>query len=197
VACLGDFLVTFLLAMLYPAYDSLQQPESFLSSSNSPVAHWMGAWCVVFSALFLAFALGIALAFGHTYRGATLLAWLVACYGIGEGIISGVFPYDFVNGQLTVAGQIHTVGGRIGQGALYFAPLVAWYALHRDYPVLKVLSLLVFVLGSMLLLLYGAAKLQLIGYRGLWQRLFMALYFLYLMYLAWLLYRQAEKQKQV
>jgi hypothetical protein len=48
--------------------------------------------------------------------------------------------------------------------------------------------------GSVFLLLYGATKLNLIGFRGLWQRLFMGVYFLYLMYLAFLTSRQAKNQ---
>lgn len=193
VACVGDFLVSFLLAMHYPAYNSLQQPESFLSVSGSPVAHWFAAWSVAFSSLFLLFSLGLKAAFGYNHRGIALLCWLIAIYGIGEGVISGLFPYDFVNGRLTMLGWVHEVGGVVGQAALYVVPLVAWYALHQKYPPIKVLSILVMVLGSIFVLLFNASKLHLVGYRGLWQRLFMGVYFLYLMYLALLTYRQAGK----
>ncbi|TPE43392.1 DUF998 domain-containing protein [Pontibacter mangrovi] len=194
-ACIGDFVVTSLLSMLYPGYNFIEQSESLLSVSGSPVAHWVAAWSVVFTGLLVLFALGLQVAFGKTHRGITLLCWLVAIYGIGEGLISGLFPYDFVHGRLTVAGQIHAVGGIAGQAGLYFVPAVAWYALHGEHPGIKVLSVLVMVAGGVFLLLFGAAKLHLIGYRGLWQRLFMGVYFLYLMYLAWLTYRQAGKSQ--
>jgi hypothetical protein len=192
-ACIGDFAVTSLLATRYPGYNPLQQSESLLSISGSPIAHWIAIWCVFFTILFILFALAVKAAFGQSHRGIDLLFWLIVLYGIGEGAISGLFPYDFVDDKLTMPGHIHAVAGILGQACLYLVPVVAWYALHRDYPSIKVFSILVLVAGSIFLLLYGATKLDLIEYRGLWQRLFMGVYFVYLMYLAFLSYKQAGK----
>ncbi|NEM97440.1 DUF998 domain-containing protein [Pontibacter burrus] len=197
IACIGDFAVTSLLATLYPGYDPLQQSESLLSITGSPIAHWITIWCIFFTFLFILFSLGVEAAFGKSHRGITLLCWLIVIYGIGEGAISGLFPYDFVDGELTVPGHIHAVAGMVGQACLYFVPVVAWYALHRDYPSIKVLSILVLAAGSIFLLLYGATKLNLIDYRGLWQRLFMGVFFVYLMYLAWLSYRQVGRMSSI
>ena len=195
VACIGDFVVSFLLSMLYSGYNSLQQSESILGTSNSPVAGWVALWSIVFTGLLIFYALGLRRTFVKEHKGITLLAGLIIIYAIGEGLMSGLFPYDFVNGKLTFPGKIHAVSGIIGQAGLYFVPLVAWYALAEQYPKLKPLSLLVIFAGSVFLLLYGATKLNLIDFRGLWQRLFMGVYFLYLMYLAILTSRQAKKSR--
>ncbi|WP_242917205.1 DUF998 domain-containing protein [Pontibacter liquoris] len=193
VACIGDFLVTILLAMLSPGYDSLEQPESFLSVSGSPVAPWFAAWSVAFSGLLILSSLGIMAAFRQRHSASiTVLASLITLYGIGEGIISGVFPFDIVNGRLSVSAQIHEVASIVGQIGLYLVPVAGWYALRREYPLIKGLSILVIVSGSIFVLLYNASKLHLVSYRGLWQRLFMATYFLYLMYLALLADRRAR-----
>jgi hypothetical protein len=55
-------------------------------------------------------------------------------------------------------------------------------------------SLVVFIAGSPLLVVYGAVKMGLLPYRGLWQRIFLLLYYCYLMYLAWIMYRTAAKR---
>lgn len=47
LACIGDFLVTFLLGSLYKEYNFIEQSQSFLGTSDSPVALYMNIWGVL------------------------------------------------------------------------------------------------------------------------------------------------------
>ena len=187
IVCIGDFVVSFLLAAQIPGYDPMAQSESVMGSSTSPVAGWVTAWGVAFSLLFLMFSLGFFHAFSEKGKAARAAAWMLLLYGLGEGIGSGFLPFDFVNGKLTLSGQLHNLISGIGDTGLIFMPLVARKVFTlRERPRMHTWSLLVFLVGMVFIILFLATKFigpghGLFSYRGLWQRLYLLDYYLYLM----------------
>lgn len=190
IVCIGDFAVSLLLGAEIPGYDPILQSESVMGSSTSPVAGWFTIWSVAFSLLFFLFGLGVFQAFFDKGKAAWAAALMLILYGLGEGIGSGFLPFDFVDGKLTLSGQLHNLISGIGDTGLIFMPLVARRIFTpREFPLMHRWSLLVFLVGMAFIVLFLATKLigpghGLFSGRGLWQRLYLLDYYLYLMAVA-------------
>lgn len=195
LACAGDITVPEILAGSYPGYDPVMQSESILGTAGSPVAAWFTAWSVCLAVLFFIFAWGLQHAFWPKARRMVSAAWLLVLYGIGEGLGSGLFPFNHIDGVLTLSGKIHSVGSILGSGALFLLPLVWLLRPPADGPRLKVLSWGVLILGGLFLLLFGLAKADLCSGGGLWQRAYLAVYYVYLLTLAWTMYDSTVKKR--
>lgn len=157
LACVGDLLVPGILARSYPGYDPLARSESILGAAGSPVAGWFTAWSVCLALLFFVFARGVQLAFWPAAERMALAPWLLVIYGVGEGLGSGVFPLGHGGGALTLSGKLHTVLSILGSGALYLLPLVWLWRPPAHGPRLKVFSWGTLIVGSLFMLLFGAA----------------------------------------
>ncbi len=185
LACAGDFLVTFILGFLYEGYHFIDQTESFLGTSDSPVAIYMTVWEVLFCFLLVTFALALKRALTPEMKWSSLAFWIVIFYALGEGLGSGVFPYNHIGGKLTFAGKLHSVSGAIGVGALIFLPFVfSKIYPKRSFPKLNFLSFTVFFSGLFFVMLFLISKAGIIQYKGLWQRIFLANYHIFMMVLA-------------
>lgn len=124
LACIGDFFVTFLLGSLYKEYNFIEQPQSFLGTSDSPVALYMNIWGVLLGVLLIIFAFGLKEAFPQKTKWSVMAFWMVILYALGEGLGSGIFPYNHNGAVLTFSVKLHSVFGGIGMTALIFLPLV-------------------------------------------------------------------------
>lgn len=183
VVCIGDFAVTGLLGYLYDGYDLLEMSQSRLGSSGSPMSDYMAIWGFCFSALFFLFALGLRKTIwkGRAW-GATATALLVI-YGLGEGIGSGLFPYDHFEGSLTASGWLHSAFSGIGMTALAALPFAA-SRMYRKQSKMHTYTLATGWSALILIVLFLCAKAGMLPYRGLWQRLFILDYYLLLAVLA-------------
>ncbi len=196
LACAGDLLVPYVIAQHYPGYDGFERSLSLLGSTGSPVAHWFTLWSVVLFLLLAAFAVALQLAYWPHRRWPHALPLLILLYGIGEGLGSGLFPYDHLpNGELTWTGKVHAVTSAFGTAALFLVPLAALWRSPWKARWNKPIALSVLVVGGLLLLLFGASKVGMIGARGLWQRAFIIVYYLYLSWLALLMWRSGLGEK--
>ncbi|MBT1697303.1 DUF998 domain-containing protein [Fulvivirgaceae bacterium PWU4] len=195
VACAGDFVVTFILGAMYPGYDLIRDSESYLGTSGSPVAHLMNLWSVFFFLFLLLFAVGLGLTKLRQGFWEGVLVWLIAAYGAGEGLGSGLFPYDHVNGALTTSGTLHSISGAIGGTAVVFIPLVCLKIFPRkNYPGFGAYCMFTFFNGLFFIILFLLAHRGIIPYKGLLQRIFIFNYHVFIMMMALLISRNLPER---
>lgn len=196
--CIGDFWFTFLLADYNPGYSHLFQTMSMLGTANSPVAEIISAWWIILGFLIILFALGFAQAFVYHRWEVKISTWLLILYGLGEGLGSGLFKADHANQSMTLSGNLHEVMGAIGTLAILILPLLMMRIIPRiPHPVFHTLSWIVFFTGLVLLNLFvfRFSSYNLEGpflYKGLWQRLFVLDYYIYLIIIAVIMIKRQQ-----
>ncbi len=197
LACVGDLVVPEVLAASYPGYDPLVQSESMLGAAGSPVAGWFTAWSICLAVLFFVFAWGVQQAFWPTAKSLSLAFGLLVLYGIGEGLGSGIFPFNHSGGTLTLVGRLHAALSVIGSGALYLLPLAWLIRPPAQGPRLRTISWATLLFGGLFMLLFGAAKAGLCWGLGLWQRAYLVVYYVYLLTLAWSMYGSLKRKRSI
>lgn len=187
LACLGEGLVNWRLQSLYTGYDPYRLSLSYLGRSDSPVLAYVKIWGVCYTILFLLFALGIYQVFKP---GGKLLQWIVIAwviYALGEGIGSAFFPFDHVNGKLTFTAQVHNVVSGLSDTAFFFLPLLMSRLFPPDsWSKAKRFARYIIGVGFVLMSLFLLSKWirphdGLLAYAGLYQRLFLFVYYGYLL----------------
>ena len=195
-ASCGDFVVTFVLGAQYPGYHFMQQTESYLGANGSPVATSMNVWGVVFCLLLLFFAYGLRKTMLSTGLWPTVAIYCIAVYGLGEGMGSGLFPHNYVNGILNFAGQLHDVFGALAGVAIVILPFAGAKIFSATAnPRMHRYSWFVFISGLITVVIFLLAKEDLVPLKGLWQRLFILDYHVYLAVLATVLISADDDQK--
>jgi len=184
LACAGDLLVPLVIGRSYPGYSHLRDVMSALGTRESPVARWMNGWWVVFGVLMMAFGIGVALAFPSTGDAGRVLACQFLVFGLGAGIGAGLFPMDPVGAPTTLTGWLHGLVGSVGFVALGFAPLVTLWAVSRaGTPWLWWLAAIVQGLGLVVfavIVVSGHSRGEgVLSWAGLWQRVFLAVIYVY------------------
>lgn len=200
IACIGEFVLLFILGAYYPGYNQLKNTMSSLGASNSPVSDEISIWWIIMGVLFIFFGTGIKKAFSDKGRNARLASWLIIAYGFGEGIGSGVFKADHVTTHLTTFAIIHNIVGGIGVFAILFLPIIMQKVITKyEMPVFYRMSQIVFMAGFITILLflfrYSPDENNFFSiYKGLWQRLFMLNTYIYMTTIAILVIRMQWKQ---
>ncbi|MCS3799045.1 DUF998 domain-containing protein [Niastella sp. OAS944] len=178
VACAGDFAVTAIIGLHYKNYDALNQSESFLGTSISPVALYMNTWGVIFSILFVLYAYGLQRTIFNEGFWQQVSVWLIVIYGLGEGIGSALFPYEHTGDGLALTGKLHLLFSTIGVIAIVVNSFVLLRVFRKEhFPCLSAYARFVAFSGLMFIMLFLLAKMHIIPLRGLWQRLFIADYY--------------------
>jgi hypothetical protein len=140
---------------------------------------------VAFSLLLGFFAYGLRRTIFNTGVWQSFAVLCVLFYGLGEGAGSGLFPYNHVNGVLTVSGKLHSFFGGIGGFAIVFLPFACTKIFNKNMsPRMHNYSWIVFVSGLVMAIIFLTSERNIFSYRGLWQRLFILDYHLYLAVLA-------------
>jgi Protein of unknown function (DUF998) len=195
LACTGDFIVASILGLLYPGYNFLKDSMSMLGTSDSPFSSAMAMWGVIFTLLFFLFGKGLR-AFKIKHYALNTSSWLITIYGLGEGLGSGLFPFDHVGSHLTADAVIHRISGVVGVLCLFAIPLSMLRFLRDRLNVsFYRYSVVMSLIGFLLLVIFWISgndplKGTILGYKGLWQRLFLLNYYAYLFLLSFLLYGQ-------
>lgn len=188
--CILDFVVSTLLGWSLPGYDPIRQTISALGRSGQATAPYVAIWGVVFSILFLLFARAWFVFFENKNK---LVYWstaLLLVYGIGEGLGSGLIHFDVVNGHPTFSGHLHQIFSSIADIGLFSLPFLVMRLFPKNqHPGLHWISITVILLGLAFNLVFLWGKHMDIdsgpfAWFGLWQRLFLVDYYLYLMILA-------------
>jgi len=188
--CIGDFISLFILGPAYPGYSQLYDTMSSLGSSLSPVSDFISVWWIILGILMIIFAFGFRAAYSADGKNAKTVFWLLILYGLGEGLGSGLFKADRISGSYTTSFIIHDILGGAGVFALLILPVFTCEIKHLcQSPVFKWYSRITIILGTFFLVLFsfrfiGNETEFLVKYKGLWQRLFIIVYYIYLMTVA-------------
>ena len=196
-ACVGDFLFTFLLGSRYPGYNQITDVMSLLGTTGSPVSHIISLWWITLGFLIIIFAIGFRVAFSPSGIYLTFSFWLLVIYGAGEGIGSGLFKANGAENSMTSSYIFHDIFSGAGILAILILPL----AVARILPfsmslVFRRFSWFVIISGTLLLILFtfrftGSVSTFPVKYTGLWQRLFVFDYYIYLLVIASVMARRA------
>jgi hypothetical protein len=191
VACFADYIITFILAGKYPDYNRLTDTLSKLGATISPVSQIISDWWILLSLLFTFFAAGFYFSFKKKGKPANIATLLIIIYALGEGMGSGLFPANYIKHGLTFSLIIHDTLSGIGVGSIIILPLVMLYLFPREkFRYFYILSIIVTVIGLSMLILFSIAKIYndpdyiILSYKGLWQRLMNANYYIYLIVIA-------------
>jgi hypothetical protein len=124
-------------------------------------------------------------------------------YGLGEGVASGVFRIDLVNGELTNGGVLHELFGGVGVISLLLLPLVMRKIFTQySFPVFFRYSGIVLAAGFISTLLFSF-RIQyfqgtfLYTYSGLWQRIFLVNFYLYFVVIANMMIQKVNRHRQI
>ena len=181
IASIGDFIVTFILGFLYPGYSFIHQTESYLGTADSPVALYMNMWGIIFCILLLIYSWGLKKTIFRKGKWQALTVWLVAVYGACEGAGSGIFPYDHIGQGLSNSAILHDVFGAAGGLSVALIPIAGAKIFSKaSHPTLHRYSRFSFVAGLVLITIFLLSKGDVLPYKGLWQRIFILNYHLYL-----------------
>lgn len=186
----GEFIVDAIIGSRYPGYNWMTQSISYLGQADSPVLLEVAIWGIFFSFFYLLFAFGFYKAFGGINRWAVLASWMIAIYGLGEGMGSGFSPINPPGTPYTTAAFFHDLLGGIGDVAMVLLPLVVLKIFPRkESSKLFYFSILVTIVGILLSLFFLYAKAQqpddgFLVYKGLIQRLYLLNYIIYFLAIA-------------
>lgn len=186
VAAFGDFILDVWLGWMLPRYSFMTESMSVLGVSNSPFRWVFAGWGVLFAILCFLYARSLSL-LHPGQQDIKTASMLVIVYGLGEGAGSGLFPFDHsVHGGLTLSGTIHSLVSVVGVIALLLVPFSiaryfkschkTGYRLSTIVPFVGVILLLMFALSR-----YSISKDTILVFRGLWQRAFLWMFYLYLL----------------
>jgi hypothetical protein len=190
-ACAGDLTGMFVFARFYPAYNQISQPISALGAYGSPVARLVSWWWIFIGFIFILFAYTYGKSNFNGHPAQRITSWLIGVYAAGEEIGSGVFPGNHIAGHLTTTGIVHNITGGLGVLALFLIP----FTLVRKYPltvhpffnrllwIMSIVGLFFFCLFTLSRFTFHQMHwLQL--WHGLWQRLFVFVYYFLLVIIA-------------
>ncbi len=198
-ACLGDLFMTHLLGTWYPGYRPLYQPMSDLGGTGSPVASVTSTWWTVMGLMFVAFGFGYFRAFWYQGKHAHQAAWMIALYGIGEGLGSSLVPETPGEAFWTPGNLIHGILGAVGVLAAIALPFIIMkIANARQSRWLYRYSWFTSITGIAFIFLFAVCFLfkpagGWISCCGLWQRLFMLVYYSFFVCLASLMLTRRER----
>ena len=185
MACIGDFIVTSVIGLFYKDYNFLTQSESYLGTSDSPVAVYMNTWGVIFSLLFVVYAYALRKTIFKEGLWQHIAVWLIVIYGVGEGAGSGLFPYNHIGNELTLSGKLHSIFSAIGDIAMVLLPFVIIKVFPKHlFPKLNLYVWFTAFSGPLLTIIFLLARQNLVPLKGLWQRLFLLDYYLLLIVIA-------------
>jgi hypothetical protein len=185
--CAGDFLSLLIFGPKYPGYSQLYDTMSSLGSSASPVSNIISAWWIILGILMVIFAFGFRAAYSPRDKYAKTVFWLLILYGLGEGLGSGLFKADRISGSYTTSFIIHDIMGGVGVVAILILPLIVQKIKpFFSGPRFIKYSRITIIVGILFLILFsfrfaGDKNNLLARYKGLWQRLFVLVYYIYLM----------------
>jgi hypothetical protein len=202
-ACIGDFFATFFLGEYYPGYSQLHNTMSLLGVTASPVSGIISTWWIILGFLIILFALGLGQSFGYDKKYVKIATWLLIFYGLGEGLGSGLYKADRMNNALTTSAIIHEILGGVGIFAILILPMMMKKIISEETnPGFHKLSLIVFFAGIVLLVLFSVRFFHqgnnvFTLYKGLWQRLFVFDYYLYLMVIAIMMLKKVRAETKL
>jgi hypothetical protein len=190
LACVGDFCMIYLLALRYPGYSHFLQAVSDLEHQGSPVARIASVGWIIMGVMFIIFGYGCYKAFLPYGKRAKTAGWMLAMYGLGEGIGSGLVPGSPGKYFQTPNGIFHSFLGGVGVLGAMLLPFIIIKLFNASKSSgLYWYSWFTTVAGMFFFILFSISNFyrpegSWISLLGLWQRLYMLMYFLFFIYIA-------------
>ena len=175
IVLLADNLLPLLLARFYPNYNHKEMALSVLGSRPSPVKWIYNLWCILSGVVFCIAPYAL---YQENDSGLTIAIWiLLAIYGIGCEIISGVCPLNESRQDEDIITKIHGGASAIGFMTLLVVPLLfVILQFQTANIVLGATSLVCFVAAFVFFCFFIMGEKEkfantVLRYGGLWQRL--------------------------
>ena len=175
IILLADNLLPLLLARFYRKYRHKEMSLSVLGSRQSPVKWIYNLWCILSGVVFCIVPYVL---YQDNDSGLATIIWvLLAIYGIGCEIISGVCPLNENRQDEDIITKIHGGASAIGFITLLFVPLfLAIMQFQKTNIVLGAISLVCFVAAFVFFCFFIMGEKEkfantVLKYGGLWQRL--------------------------
>jgi hypothetical membrane protein len=190
LACLGDLCMIHILGTRYPGYKPFFQAMSDMGHEGSPVARIVSTGWILMGLMFIIFGYGFYRAFLHYTKMAGTAGWLLALYGIGEGLGSGLIPGTSGKPFQTPGSILHSSLGGVGVLAAILLPFIIIKTFNaRKSSALYWYSWFTTISGVLFFILFSISNYyhpegNWISYMGLWQRLFRLIYYLFFICLA-------------
>ncbi len=185
MACILEIGIEVYSASKYKGYNSMLQSISYLGNPESPTYQLIRIWNVIFSVLFVFFAIGFYKAFIGNFSKTKIAMILILVYGISQGFGAGIFTMDALKTKNTWENVAHNIFSVIGDIALILFPIIMMYYFTKFR---RTFTRIVSVVGILFALLFICAKFELIQeimhYKGLWQRLYQGIYYMYFLFVA-------------
>ena len=179
-AFIGEFLVPYVLSMFVKNYSHLKTVMSALGAEKSAVGKIYSGWLVIFGLLCIVYSfLFVKINADPAAKGVITGAVFIALYGIGSGVICGLFPVDETREMVSVSAKIHGGSVVLAFFLLMFLPLVLRkYAAELAGVSGSVISYLAFALCICWFVFQILSEKEgfmhtWLGYTGLWQRLYL------------------------
>ncbi len=189
-----DLVANVVVGVERPHYSFVRQYVSDLAARGG--AHAV-AQCVLWAAfplLFGPFAFAVAAGLrGHP--SAQLVPFLLMLFSVFIGLC-GVFRYDPVSPEATFPSRVHVIVSPLAGAALLPCPFFVWLATRRDrsWRAFRRFCLFAQVVGIAAALLYVPLYFRLIAWRGLAERSFWGVYYVWIAFFALRLRRTAATE---
>lgn len=199
MACISDFIVVFVLGNYYSGYSQVKNTMSSLGASISPVSDIISVWWICIGIIFICFGVIFRKTFKGNSKNIKLGSLLIIFYGLGEGIGSGLFKADKIDGKMTGSFMLHSLAGGIGVIAALLLPLVLRKMIEtQKKSQFYIFSWIVFAFGLITTVLFtfrfSPNETNFISlYKGLWQRLFLLNLYIYFIVLSVIMYGKETK----
>lgn len=175
---IGEFFLPWILGRYYDEYNSKIMVMSVLGSSQSPVRHIYNVW-LIWLGSFLTF---VAIVYFFAIRAefpilSVLLSISIGIFGVGAGLVSGVFSVNESKDIVTVSSKIHGISAAIGFMALLFFPLLNGVLEFKQKDVVfGILSIISFILAFTFFVCFVMGDKEqfqntVLRYEGLWERM--------------------------
>ena len=178
IILVADNLLPLLLARFYPRYKHKEMALSVLGSHQSPVKWIYNLWCIISGVVFCIAPYSI---YQESCNGLAIAIWiLLAIYGIGCEIISGLCPLNESRQDRDIITKIHGGASAIGFMMLLVVPLLtAILQYQSSQMLLGTVSIVCFVFAFMFFCFFIMGEKEkfaktVLRYGGLWQRLVLA-----------------------
>ena len=175
IILLVDNLLPILLAHFYPDYKHKEMALSVLGSRQSPVKWIYNVWCILSGVVFCIAPYSL---YQDNNNGLAIAIWvLLAIYGIGCEIISGLCPLNENRQDEDLLTKIHGGASAIGFMTLLVVPLLMSILQYQIRQIaLGTVSLVFFLLAFVFFCFFIMGEKEkfantVLKYGGLWQRL--------------------------
>lgn len=183
--CTGEFIVPYFLGRKINNYNSLQTVMSAVGAKeNGIISLLYRSWLVLFG--IVTSVLFFYLKDMYEFRSYKTAMIIIIFYSVLGCVLCGIFPSEMTKEFTSMSAKIHAIAVVIAFFALMFVPLLLRKIfIYQNSTLGNVISILVFLTVLAIFILQVVSEREqfigsIIGYTGLWQRLYLAILYAYI-----------------